>query len=98
MRRIPLESDLPVISMFSDRDNTYQAIHRERVRAHAKHVEKGLSMEIERPDSPRWLPVLVEEVGEVARALNDNESLGNLRKELIQCAAMCVAWVEALDL
>lgn len=47
--------------------------------------------------------VLVEEVGEVARAVleagelvNDTHHV-NLRKELIQVAAVALAWVEGLD-
>lgn len=39
------------------------------------------------------LRVLVEEVGEVARAIHEKS---NLREELIQVAAVCVAWCECL--
>lgn len=44
------------------------------------------------------LAVLTEEVGEVARALLEEnaESTANLRAELVQVAAVAVAWVEAL--
>ena len=48
----------------------------------------------------RRLRVLVEEVGEVARALDwhqDLEEDGQLRAELVQVAAVAVAWLEALD-
>jgi NTP pyrophosphatase (non-canonical NTP hydrolase) len=45
------------------------------------------------PDTDR-LPMLVEEVGEVARALCDGT---NLREELVQVAAVALAWVEALE-
>lgn len=50
---------------------------------------------------PEWtdrqrLPVLVEEVGEVARAIQTGD-LDNLREELVQVAAVAVAWVEAID-
>jgi NTP pyrophosphatase (non-canonical NTP hydrolase) len=41
--------------------------------------------------------VLNEEVGEVARAILESDN-DNLREELIQVAAVCVAWVERLDL
>ena len=47
------------------------------------------------PDEKR-LSALVEEVGEVARALHDGESPERLREELIQVAAVAVAWVESL--
>lgn len=47
------------------------------------------------------LPVLVEEVGEVARCLcdmaKDPEWREKLREELVQVAAVAVAWVEALS-
>jgi hypothetical protein len=49
------------------------------------------------------LAVLVEEVGEVSRAVIEHAKLANdvhgkdLRKELIQVAAVCVAWAESLD-
>lgn len=39
------------------------------------------------------LSVLVEEVGEVARAILEES---NLREELIQVAAVAVAWAESL--
>jgi NTP pyrophosphatase (non-canonical NTP hydrolase) len=40
--------------------------------------------------------VLVEEVGEVAHAILEND-IDNLREELIQVAAVCVAWLETLE-
>lgn len=42
-----------------------------------------------------WNVVLGEEVGEVATALVEND-LDNLRDELIQVAAVAVAWAENL--
>ena len=41
------------------------------------------------------MTVLTEEIGEAAMALNDGE-LEHLREELVQCAAVCVAWLEAI--
>lgn len=49
-------------------------------------------------DEGRKLRILVEEVGEVARALNDAPRGGSpakLHHELLQVAACAVAWVEA---
>ena len=43
------------------------------------------------------LVVLVEEVGEVARAIHDREETDHLREELIQIAAVAVAWAETLS-
>jgi len=40
--------------------------------------------------------VLAEEVGEVARAVLDVEHTDRLRTELVQVAAVAVAWLEAL--
>ncbi|HEY5960598.1 MAG TPA: hypothetical protein VIV60_28790 [Polyangiaceae bacterium] len=40
--------------------------------------------------------VLTEECGEVARAVLERDAPG-LRKELVQVAAVCVAWLEALE-
>lgn len=76
----------------------------ERMRAHAKHAPNGGSVEGLTWDDPRWLPVLTEEIGEVARVLCEldlentsrSEAKQNLAKELIQCAAMSVAWAVAV--
>jgi len=76
----------------------WQQITDERRRAHVKHAEH--SMEGLDKWSGARLPVLVEEVGEVARALNDlalDSADGDLRSELVQVAAMAVAWIAALD-
>jgi NTP pyrophosphatase (non-canonical NTP hydrolase) len=44
-----------------------------------------------------WNLVLGEEVGEVAKALLENEGPAAVRKELIQVAAVAVEIVEAID-
>ena len=46
-----------------------------------------------------WLAILGEEFGEVARAIlqQDGDASGNVRDELIQVAAVAVAWVESRD-
>jgi NTP pyrophosphatase (non-canonical NTP hydrolase) len=50
-----------------------------------------------------WLAILVEEVGEVAKEVNENASSKNnaeasfssrMEDELIQVAAVCVAWLD----
>lgn len=47
------------------------------------------------------LTVLAEEFGEVAKEVcegyQDKASINRLRTELVQVAAVCVAWVESLD-
>ena len=44
----------------------------------------------------RWLVILIEEVGEVARAMYDEDE-GHTYEEIIQCAAVCMAWAEAMQ-
>lgn len=47
-----------------------------------------------------WGAILAEEVGEVNRAMleaRDGNGGGNLREELLQVAAVAVAWVESID-
>jgi NTP pyrophosphatase (non-canonical NTP hydrolase) len=68
----------------------------ERRRAHLKQSAKGQSAEQMPWTDPFWLPVLVEEVGEVARAMCDRESAERVREELIQVAAMALAWADAI--
>ncbi len=76
-----------------DPDATWEAL--EKVRA-----ERGLQ-------DARWgdqssktdlqgLSVEMEELGEVARALNDN-NIKQLKEEVIQVAAVAVVWLEALN-
>lgn len=48
-------------------------------------------------DTP-WLAILMEEVGEVATETFSSGSLQHLREELIQVAAVAVAWIESIDL
>ncbi len=42
-----------------------------------------------------WMTILTEEVGEVAKAVLERE--WELQDELIQVAAVAVAWLEALE-
>lgn len=71
---------------------------RERERAHAKHVGTHAGSREQRPwDDPLWLSIIVEEVGEIGRALNDREPLGRLRAEAIQTAAMALAYADAIE-
>lgn len=84
----------------------YVDIHRERIRAHAKHDVNGDSMERAHwMVGHRWLSVIGEEFGEVRRVLYEVRH-GNiepedlpkaLREELVQLAAMTTAWIAAID-
>lgn len=88
----------------------YAHVSAERVAAHLKHRLTGSSMEEKRAWDPRWLPVLTEEVGEVARVICEEhiatasgetsealrrERLYSLRDELVQVAAMACAWIDS---
>lgn len=95
----PSESDIPPHGW-----RPYSDMHRERMRAHAKHDAAGGSMERKAFDDAAWLPVLVEELGEVARVLCDDalgvldgELKARLREELVQVGAMTAAWLDAID-
>jgi hypothetical protein len=80
---------------------TLSAIQAEATRAHLKHGDN--SMLGPNATDDRRLAILTEEVGEVARELNDAAIDGRpvdrdkLVKELIQTGAMCASWVEALE-
>jgi NTP pyrophosphatase (non-canonical NTP hydrolase) len=83
----------------------YQAMHDERIRAHEKFKNTSGSMEDTAWDSPKWLPVVMEEVGEIARAICEY-NLGNVEREELkaklteeatQSAAMLAAWLDALS-
>lgn len=43
------------------------------------------------------LAILVEEVGEVAKALNEGDDLASLQAELVQVAAVATAWAESIE-
>jgi len=68
---------------------------RARAAAHAKHGTN--SIEALAADSPRWLPVLVEEVGEIANTLTYDGPGHNTRAELIDVLAVVTAWLDAID-
>jgi hypothetical protein len=76
--------------------DVYSDVRSERRRAHEKHGPAGVSCQQLLWDDPRWLAVLTEEVGEVARAVLDYEPREKMRAELVQVAAMACAWADAL--
>jgi hypothetical protein len=82
-------------------DLTLSAIQAEASGAYAKHGNHSMLSPSHTDD--RRLAILTEEVGEVARELND-AAIGDrpvdrdkLVKELIQVAAMAASWVEHLE-
>lgn len=115
MRQLPLFVEVTEADDLDDADNYIdqaREVYNERRRAHQKHDTHGWSMERREWDDPRWLPVVTEEVGEVAKVINENYDLAvtdpasanrvrfknDLREELIQTMAMCSAWVDAIDM
>jgi hypothetical protein len=83
-----------------DPTGIYGAVAAERKRAHDKHGEK--SMEGVGIAHEKRLRILLEEVGEVAKELNDAEVeerpviLIDLHAELVQVAAMACAWADGI--
>jgi NTP pyrophosphatase (non-canonical NTP hydrolase) len=78
-------------------DATIAALHATMVHAIAKHGWAQTPLNPARKDVDN-LPILVEEIGEVARAMTYDEGSNDaLVKELLQTAAMALSWAEAVD-
>lgn len=82
----------------------YMDVNGERWRAHMKFQGSAAGSRENAPwDDPKWLPVLLEEVGEVAKELNEaaldptGDYRESMRAELVQVAAMACAWISAID-
>lgn len=65
-----------------------QLVHDERERQKSRWGDAPY------PNNDIALRVLVEEVGEIAMALNDGESDERVREEIVQVAAVCFRWLE----
>lgn len=77
--------------------DTVVAIQAELTRAVAKHGHARTPLDPTRTAGDN-LTVLVEEVGEVARAMTyDEGDPARLHAELVQVAAMAAAWAQALS-
>ena len=52
-----------------------------------------------RMDDQEWLPILVEEVGETAKAIGEGVTRDGEtpRDELVQVAAVAIGWIEDID-
>jgi hypothetical protein len=78
---------------------TLSAVQAEATRAHILHGIKSML----HGNDDRRCRILVEEVGEVAKELNDADAEGRpvdrdrLERELIQVAAMATTWIEAIN-
>jgi len=93
----PRADSEPAYALLTATQRPYEDMHNERVRAHVKHAPQGGSMEVREWTDWFWLPVLVEEVGEVARAMCDRELSSRVREELVQVGAMVAAWIDSID-
>lgn len=82
------------------RTDIYQAIDTERARQERKwsRLHEWGTGDCSSPavEEIVKVAVLTEEVGEVARAVLDREDTDRLRAELVQVAAVAVAWLESL--
>ena len=65
-----------------------EKVFNERMAQHGRFGEQDHSDE-------EWLTILVEEVGEAAKAILKEATHAGLEMELIQIAAVAVAWHEA---
>lgn len=76
--------------------NHARLINAARAAAHRKHGEN--SIEAVPAGDPRWLPILVEEIGEVAHAQTYDSGADNitLAGEILDVMAVASAWLDAL--
>jgi hypothetical protein len=88
MARPAARDEIPVPKL---RREILLGIHAERQRQEAQHPG-----DIVTGDNGARLAILLEEVGEVARCLNEAHGINSLRDELTQVAACCVAWLEGI--
>lgn len=75
-------------------ESTFLMVQREVARAKTLHRDKALT----NPDLPdlEKLAALVEEVGEVGKALTYDQLGHGLVEELTQVAACALSWIEAI--
>ena len=80
--------------MITDQELAINDIRDERVR-------QDLKFGIQNHSDPYWLAILTEEIGKAAEDVvkipAGLSTTSHLRKELIQVAAVTLAWVEAMD-
>lgn len=81
-----------------DRQDIFRLIDEERDRQDVihpiikrKYDDKNVELIANLIDQTDFLAVAVEEIGEVARAMQGE---GSLQEELVQLASVCVRWLE----
>lgn len=102
-----LESKNDPQASYANTKTVLADVHAERVRQESLRISGKFTWTCEDMgiSDPEKLAVLAEEFGEVSRIVADHliysrslpETSKHLRDELIQVAAVCVAWCEALD-
>lgn len=87
-----------------EREKIFSDIVEERERQEKLRLEGKFAYgpESDELTNSEKLAILMEEVGEVARAVCEDipgsaENLANLREELVQVAALAVGWLEGLE-
>lgn len=78
-------------------DVAMQMVHIERVRQVVLWGHDDGRVEAAHGNDDRRLRILLEEVGEVAKELNEGRDPKHLAEELAQVAAVAVAWIEGLS-
>lgn len=88
-----------------NKDRVFELIDKERERQEALFLAGKISFQCSSPvvDVKRKIRVLIEELGEVAEEIDGMEQQARmvsthcLSQELVQVAAVCVAWLESLE-
>ena len=66
----------------------------DRIREEREAQDKKWGRNFEgRPDE-KWLAILMEEVGEIAKGTLEGDPDFSIEKEIVQCAAVCISWLE----
>jgi hypothetical protein len=76
---------------------TTERIRQEHLRLMGKFAATCATTGVNQMTEFECFSVLGEEVGEVSRALLDGADVSQVITELIQTAAVCVAWIERLS-
>jgi chromosome segregation ATPase len=89
---IRLERDemLVELARLKESEARYSEIGAERKRQDEKWGQQN-------HEDPYWLGILVEEVGELAKEIIEGNHALSRRRELVQVAAVAVAWIECME-
>ena len=79
--------------VINDDDTTLNPL--EQITAERRRQDEKWGANRDLPDRT-WLTILIEEVGECARASLEHADSAALRAEIVQVAAVAVAWLECI--